>query len=111
MKIRSGGKRSAIPVAALSSVPQMKPIWVAAMSHPNCPGVAPSQAESPSTAPLGLNHSEVPNHCAKTMDSTAAPVTRLDRDCETAIVSPHRHPNRWPITGPSCHEPRSGTTP
>ncbi len=53
MKIRSGGNRSAIPVAALSSVPAMKPTWVAAISHPNCAGVDPSHDERPSTAPLG----------------------------------------------------------
>lgn len=86
MKIRSGGNRSAIPVAALSSVPAMNPIWVAAISHPNWAGVEPSQAERPSTAPLGLNHSEVPNYCATTMARMAAPAPRSACVCDCEAI-------------------------
>ncbi len=67
MKIRSGGKRSASPVVALTRVPTMKPIWVAATIHPNCAAVASSQSARPAAAPLGLNHSDVPKHWAMTM--------------------------------------------
>src|SRR4051812_27872970 len=71
-KMRLAAKRSAVPGAAKPIVPAMKPSWVAAISQPNPAVPIARRAISPSAAPLGLNQSEVPSHCATTTSASAA---------------------------------------
>src|SRR6476620_3156416 len=69
--MRLAARRSASPVAAKPRVPQMKPSLVAAISQANAAGPIESRAIRPSATPLGLNQSEVPSHCDRTMTATA----------------------------------------
>ena len=64
------GHRSAAPVSASSKEPPMKPSCVAASNHAKPDASNCQRAISPAAAPAGLNHNDVPRHCATTTTDT-----------------------------------------